>query len=255
MAEKIKNADATESEGTKISPEEWLGRLLEVLTDENKLIFMGHVTEVNDGEIRVEPKSGNTPPAMYNSKVKLRVMTADGVLSVASGNVCGTTVDFWRINELEGRKVEEKREYFRQSVNIPGELHRYSNKAAPSQAKPAEERVMPYASGRMKVSPRYKKQETKAPDLTCYILDISGGGALVRTREELEVGDHIRLENVTIANNKQPFNFDCYVMRKITDDSVWKQYGCRFAGLSGKEEDRLLEAIFTAQRYAITKMI
>lgn len=252
--------EVTETEEKdKLAPEEWLGKLVEVLTDENKLIFMGHVTEVSNGEVRIDPRTGDAPPSMYNTKVKLRVLSADGALSVASGSVCGCTVDFWRVHELEGRKMEEKREYFRQNVNITANIHLYTNKTAkPVDPKPEEEKkdIKPYQSGRIKTSSRFeKKKEVKPPDHTCYILDISGGGALIKSREDLEVGDYIRVEGAVIVKGKQPFDFDCYVMRKITDDSVWKQYGCRFAGLSAKEEDRLLEAIFIAQRYAITKMI
>lgn len=251
-------SEADENENEKIAPEEWMGKLVEVLTEDNKLIFMGHVNEVTGGEIRIDPRSGDAPPSLYNATVKLRVLSADGVLHVASGKVCGCTIDFWRVHELEGRKMEEKREYFRQNVNITAKLHIYTNKSSkPADPEPEEEKKAekPYQSGRIKTAYRApKKKEVKPPDRTCYILDISGGGALVRSREDLEIGDYIRIEGAVVVKNKEPFDFDCYVTRKITDDTVWKQYGCRFAGLSGKEEDRLLEAIFTAQRHAITKM-
>ena len=88
----------------------------------------------------------------------------------------------------------------------------------------------------------------------CHVLDISGGGILISSREEYDEGDRLAISGIYLVETEEPYSFSCHVRRRLPEEETdLIRYGCQFESLTTKEQDRLLHAIFILQREEIRK--
>lgn len=201
------------------------GATVEVLSKDNRLIFVGRVDSWRGEAVVIrEAKDNDLPMALYNKEVKLRFFRERGN-PVLKGKVCGSTNLIWKVDRLEKMFTKEQRAFFRQgiSTNIEGKCTR---------------RIV--QGGRnIRVDP-------------CRVLDISAGGMLIASKEEYVVNDRLSVFSVYFTKREGPFSFNCQVRRVGEPDAGgMRRYGCKFEALSPKEQDRLLRAIFAVQREEI----
>lgn len=198
---------------------------VEVLSLENRLVFVGKVESYRNGAMVIREAKGNElPMALYNKEIKLRFFRERGNL-VLNGKVCGSTKLIWKVDRLSKMFTKEQRAFFRQGIS-PDTGGRCSRRAY---------------QGKMGTRP--------AP---CRVLDISAGGILISSQEEYEVNNRLAITAVYLTKTEEPFTFNCQVRRVCEPDSHgFRRYGCKFESLTPKEQDRLLRAIFAVQREEI----
>lgn len=193
------------------------GSLVEVLTMENHLLFVGTVQILKEDLLELREESGQfVPQVEYNLKVKLRSFQRNEWVTALFGQVCGSSADFWRVDRLKAIRTEERREFFRQTVRMEAQVRGMQD----SGAKP------------------------------CRVLDVSAGGALIRCQEEFRLGQMVRLSGVHLMADEEVFHFNCRIQRVLEEES-YTSYGCRFMQMNTKEQDRLMRAILVLQRKAL----
>lgn len=200
------------------------GMTVEVMTTENKLTFVGRVEQFQNGSIVIRDSAGDElPPVVYNKEIKLRFFQDQQNL-VYHGKICGSTRTIWKVDRLENKFDKEQRAFFRQRISPNNEAvcTKHSRPSNPG--------------------------TSTAP---CLLLDISAGGIMIGSREEYLVDDILTIDRAVIVTEVPKFTFRCQIRRVLPKDMGRFRYGCQFETLSPKEQDRLLEAIFIAQRKEI----
>ncbi len=110
---------------------------------------------------------------------------------------------------------------------------------------------------------RYQRREFVRVDaglhVTCYnskyehninglILNISGNGALISTKEPLKVGDYFKLKFTLPLQTKEPLEFDAEVVREAqepVEGAPWNnKYGFKFIRISQAQQDRVMSFVF-----------
>lgn len=208
------------------------GLMVEVLTMTNQLTFLGKVERYSSNGILTiqEAKGGELPPVLFNKEIKMRLFWGEKNV-VLRGKICGSTRWMWRVDRLESQFTEEKRAFFRQNVDLEAEAK------CIKRAENSEEVTAKVHWG--KVKPGH-----------CQVLDVSAGGLLIRSRDIFRSGDQLLVSGVVIVSEEMPFTFSCRV-RRVREEPGSSLYGCQFEALSQREQDRLLRAIFIAQRREI----
>lgn len=202
-----------------------VGMLLEVLTEDNEVLFRARVTDFDGDSIRIENSmGGSVPPVMYNTEYKLRGHLSDDWRVVYHGTVCGSTGTMWKMDQLANWFTWEKREFFRQNISVEAVLTRIKW-----------------------VSDKPDDPMREEDDYNCKLLDVSGGGVLLACDALFDIGDQLRVGNAEILPDSEPFSFRCSV-RRVEQARYTNLYGCQFLRMSPKEQDRLVRAIFMLQR-------
>lgn len=201
-----------------------VGMRLEVLTEEKKMLFRGKV-KAFDGvsSIRLVDATGDfLPIMMFGTPLILRGFQGGKAVAFC-GTIGGTTEDVWKVDELKYLYSEEKREYFRQDIEIGGMVQR-TKRADPDCAPYGDEKV------------------------DCKLIDVSGGGVRIACSKAVYFrGDQLTVSNVSFLPGSKPFSFVC-IVRRVVDDGFQKLYGCEFKEMNENEHDRLIQAIFQLQR-------
>nr|WP_325231239.1 PilZ domain-containing protein [uncultured Oscillibacter sp.] len=199
-------------------PELYSGMKVEVLTPANALLFVGRLRLSGSNQVDVLGESGGfLPRVLYNQPVKLRCFQKDGDTLTLNGTIGPNDPKFWRIENLQSLQNSENRNFFRQNAGVEGTVRSESGQK--------------YA---------------------CKVLDIGGGGARVLTEKLFQLESTFQLET-SLLSTEEPFTFTCRVRRVIvraqTASPMKKyEYGCQFVEVPPREQERLLQAIFTLQR-------
>ncbi len=202
-------------------PELFNGMKAEVLTPANALIFVGRIRLLAGNQVDVPGETGGfLPRALYNQRVKLRCFQRDGDTLTLNGTVGPNDPKFWRIEKLESLQSSENRNFFRQNIGVEGQIL--------------------FASGQ-KVS--------------CKVLDVSAGGARVLTSKLFHLNSTFQLE-ASFLPTEDPFTLTCLIkrtsVRAQTASPMKKyEYGCQFVDVPPREQERLLQVVFTLQRKAL----
>lgn len=198
-------------------PDLYNGMKAEVLTPANALIFVGRIRLSGASQVDLLGETGGfLPRALYNQPVKLRCFQRDGDTFTLTGTVGPNDPKFWRIEKLKSLQNSESRSFFRQNIGADGHV---------------------FASGQ------------KFP---CKVLDISAGGARVLTSKLFQLESAFQLE-ASFIPTEEPFSLTCRVKRTTvraeTASPMKKfEYGCQFVDVPPREQERLLQVIFTLQR-------
>ena len=202
------------------------GMTVEVLTPENRLVFLGKVEGVKDGAVTVRDNRWNElPQVMYNREMRLS-FKHDGDTTMVRGKICGCSEEIWKLDQLESMFTKDHRASFRQSIStsVEAKCHR----RLPPRGDPEKEGT------------------------DCHVLDVSSGGLMFSSAESFEIGDRLTLKGIRLAESMDPFSFNCQVRRAGTpDEDGIARYGCQLEPMSDRDQDRLLRAIFTIQREEI----
>ncbi len=199
-------------------PELYSGMKVEVLTPANALLFVGRLRLSGSSQVDVLGESGGfLPRVLYNQPVKLRCFQKDGDTLTLNGTIGPNDPKFWRIENLRSLQNSENRNFFRQNAGVEGTVRSESGQ-------------------------KYG----------CKVLDIGGGGARVLTEKLFQLESTFQLET-SLLSTEEPFTFTCRVRRVIvraqTASPMKKyEYGCQFVEVPPREQERLLQAIFTLQR-------
>ena len=124
---------------------------------------------------------------------------------------------FWRIERLQSLQSSENRNFFRLNAGVDGQVRSISGEKFP-----------------------------------CKVLDISAGGARILTTKLFQLEATFQLEAALIPT-EEPFTLTCKVrrtsVRAQTASPMKKfEYGCQFVEVPPREQERLLQVIFTLQR-------
>lgn len=203
------------------------GMSVEVLASNNQVIFLGKVDKIEDASIQIVSSSGqNLPPILYNAEVKLRGFVSASQTLICFGRICGSTDQFWKIDQLFIQHIQNHRNFFRQKVSIDATILRVNG-------------VQAVRSG--------VKPGSASQGVPCKLLDISGGGTHISCLEIYQPGDLLFVTEAKLIPGSEPFSFNCKVQRADTEERT-RFYGCEFEGLPPKEQDRLVQTIFLFQR-------
>lgn len=197
------------------------GMKVEVLTPANALIFVGRIRLLTGNQVDVLGETGGfLPRALYNQRVKLRCFQRDGGTFTLNGTVGPNDPKFWRIEKLQSLQSSENRSFFRQNIGVEGQIVSSSGQKFP-----------------------------------CKVLDVSAGGARVLTSKLFQLESTFQLE-ASFLPTEEPFTLTCQVrrtsVRAQTASPMKKfEYGCQFVDVSPREQERLLQVVFTLQRKAL----
>lgn len=87
----------------------WPGMMVEVMTPENRLLYVGRVEKIHNGGVYIREAGDDTlPMVVVNTPVKVRFYRESDNL-VLQGKVCGSTMKMWKIDRLETTFAREKR--------------------------------------------------------------------------------------------------------------------------------------------------
>ena len=202
------------------------GMTVEVLTAENRQVFLGKIEEIKDGAVVLRDNRWNElPQVMYNREMRLS-FKHDGDTTMVRGKICGCNDEIWKLDQLESMFTRDQRASFRQSIStsIQAKCHRR----------------------------RPPRGDPEKVGTDCRILDVSSGGLMFSSGETYEMGDRLTLKGVRLAESMDPFSLNCQVRRVGSpDEDGITRYGCQFEPMAEREQDRLLRAIFTIQREEI----
>lgn len=202
-------------------PDLYSGMKVEVLTPANALIFVGRIRLLTGNQVDVLGETGGfLPRALYNQRVKLRCFQRDGGTFTLNGTVGPNDPKFWRIEKLQSLQSSENRSFFRQNIGVEGQIVSSSGQKFP-----------------------------------CKVLDVSAGGARVLTSKLFQLESTFQLE-ASFLPTEEPFTLTCQVrrtsVRAQTASPMKKfEYGCQFVDVSPREQERLLQVVFTLQRKAL----
>ena len=204
----------------------WPGMVAEVMTPENHLIFVGRVDKIRDEGVYIcELNDDTLPMVLVNQPVKVRFYRETDNI-VLHAKVAGSTDQMWKIDQLQSAFAREKRGSFRQNISI--DIEARCGKCSGRDWRP--DKLFP-----------------------CRMLDISVGGALVSCEEAFQEGDRLVITEALLVPNAPAFTFRCQIRRADEWNEGVNRYGCQFDTLAPRDQDRLLQAIFSIQREEIKK--
>lgn len=209
-------------------PELYTGMKIEILTRQNRLVFIG-IVEVTEGkEILIRDESGaNVPWVEHNSKVKLKGFGKSGDSFTMYAYISGSSGSdsSWKINRLEPIQFMEMRRFFRQSVRLTGFLM-YVNDTA-----------------------RGASVKGTGIFVPCVVQDLSANGARLHCDETaiFRVGEHLLLTMDDPMEKNSEMSFLCCV-RRVEKGENSCEYGCEFEGLSAGEQEQLLRTVMRIQQ-------
>ena len=196
------------------------GMRLEVLNDNNEVLFRARVEEVDGDSMKISNASGDDMPVVvFNSEYKLRGHH-DGQTVVYHGFISGSTSRIWKLSQVTNWSTWERREFFRQNIAV---------------------------EALVKLVESVERGPVKENAVKCKLLDVSGGGVLLGCDATFAWGDELQVGHAEIIPDAPPFSFRCTV-RRVQKARFTYLYGCQFVGLSPGEQDRLIRAIFMLQR-------
>lgn len=121
----------------------------------------------------------------------------------------------WQVEALSIKKVNNDRAFFRLSTDIEAAITTFGG----------------FGAG----------------EKTCRMLNISVGGACIRTEDEYHENDKFLLK-VKLLEDRPPSVMYCQVLRIIKHEGEEYEYGCQFLELTEEDQEKIIQNIFEAQR-------
>lgn len=205
-------------------PELSTGMAIEVLTPTGVPLFRGPIRLLGSDTLEVRAGDGGfLPRAVYGQAVRLQGSQESGAGFTLEGSVGGSRPDLWRIERLRPLRSSQHRDSFRQQMGSDGRI--YLTKSLTGQKRP------------------------------CKVLDVSANGARVVAKALFKPEDVFYLM-ASLLPAEPSFFLPCRVKRVQSYSGAGGasrsfEYGCQFFDLPQKEQERLVEAVFTLQRETI----
>ena len=220
MAERMDTA-----ENEKVPPQLDVGMRLEVVTTENKLIFVGQIEWIKEDTIQIVDVTGvDLPYVQYNSPVKLRGFYHSRAMFL-EGQIKGSSRKFWRVDRLKTLQTREQRGYFRQNIS-----------------RTARVMCLNEIFGGQQVGNARKKEP-----VDCQVANISATGVMLLMQEEYQVGDWLWLMDLVLEPGEKPLSMTCIVQRAVAREGI-REYGCEFYDLEQVDRERLIQSILDLQK-------
>lgn len=198
------------------------GSVVEVLTEDNRLLFVGTLSEyeLRNDEVRLDLHRGDETPqgVMYNTRVKIQAHRwhRRGELVMFYGVVIICASDHWRVKVTSGMSCVDNRRAFRQPVHVEGEI-------------------------------TWGEEEEFRQ--SCRLEDISLVGVAFSTKADLEKDELVRLTIPHLLKGGAGHSLLCRVVvrRESTRGPGLWRYGCNYERLGKRQEDILCRDIFNLQ--------
>ncbi len=207
-------------ETEEISREEGLevysGTRVEVTTLDGELLFVAKLTGVHGTEAELQQfseaaVSGDSEPIHVRIRGYVdhekKAVHFEGVIAPARKNI-------WSVEELALQKAGNDRAFFRLSTNRDGTATMYSG--------------------------------LEAGEKPCKLLNISIGGASIRSKAKYYEGDKFLLK-ISLMDNGPESAIYSEVKRVIEKDYGEFEYGCQFLELRDDDQEKITKNIFDAQ--------
>lgn len=204
--------------------------LSEVLTEDNRVLFVGRMEEYDPdtNEVLIDLHRGSeTPRGIIHGmpvKVQIHARKQSGSLVMLYGNVSLCAATYWTITVRNVVVCSESRRAFRQKVRVDAQIL-----------------WGPGLHFRAK----------------CRLEDISLVGVAFHSPLKLEIGSRIVLSIPALLKDGPSYDLPCsVVVRRNTAETglppVWR-YGCDFGGLEEQVEEVLCKDIFTLQAKSVNR--
>jgi len=203
------------------------GMKLEVLNTVDHFIYNGILDKIENDAIFVSNASGDDAPyVICNTNVKLKGFLPGGENIILYGNVCGSHPDFWKIDKINTFSFEDVRNFYRQRTE---EAHGIVMQIDIDEYDPDED-------------------SDTAPKYPCDILNISGGGALMKCSTRYAKDSYVEISRLEVNNMSRPYTFTAKIVR-VNEDYNSYLYGLEFVDVDKKEHERLIRDIFRMQKF------
>lgn len=197
-----------------------------MLSKDNRVLFIGKVIEADESAKTIKLvnyRGGDVPWTSIVSGTCIRVLVRrepySGKILLMSGEITLSVNEFLKMHVDLVIEKDEKRNCFRQNV--------------------LQESVF--------ISPDNLQKE-----IPCTIMDISLTGIRLSCEEEFSKGDQIIIPRLKLKNGgKYTHYLQCRILRCSRQGENIRFYGCKFLGLSDRDEEKLLRDIFALQSQEI----
>lgn len=198
------------------------GMRVEVSSDDGRMFLVARLTGLRGDRAQLRPAIDGSMLTTLEEPVLVTLRgysSKENKAVILKCTVRSGSRDMWLAEHLTLVKRSNDRAFFRLGINLTGRL------------------VM------------MGKQDTASEE--CRLLNISVGGACIGSGTRHDVGDKFLLW-MKLTPSSEPIQVVCQILRIIERRYGSFEYGCRFLGLSGAEEERILQAIFEMQRQGRT---
>ncbi len=214
-----------EKEGEEYDYGEYVGLVCQVVSDENKLFFVGKLDDYDsiNKEMKIVLHKGEQTPQglIYNTPVKISTRN-NGDIIVLYGAVTGQTASYWRVEMKDMIKCPEQRDGFRQPLKCKATIVKYN------------------------------EENDEATPIQCDLINISLTGMAFRSDVQFNIDEIIWVDEA-VLNKKCPtkYSFKCIVKRTFKDEKDRVCYGCEFIRLPASVENSLCKDLFYLQAQSI----
>lgn len=208
---------------------EYQGTLCEVLTADNRLLFVGEIGHYDKAfnELQVNLRRGSSTPQgmIFHTEVKLSLHPAgmrDQVV-LFRGLVSRCSQEFWRVELTDYISSRENRGSFRQNVKTSGVVRRLCADGNP-----------------------------EGESYPCILVDVSLTGIGLQCGKLYQPKEKLCLSEITLLKGGTQYTFLCRVVRRENIEKTDQyKYGCGFLEMSGRQEDQLCRDILALQAQSI----
>lgn len=186
----------------------FVGRKCELLTIDNKLLGTGDIQSIQKSEVVVANTSNTAIPLKMNEMVKVKSVSETQENQTFLARVFFSIPEIVKLFNATIIQTVNKRQHFRVSAKLAAKLL-------------AHEKVFPVV-----------------------ILDISAGGLMVESLQELQIGDVV---TVNFIAQETKFKEPCEIVRVIPGSGSTNTYGVKFLSLSHSLSDKINSYVFTKQ--------
>lgn len=212
----------------RITPADCVGRICEVMTRQNVLLFVGTIQEYRrrTEEICVELRRGESTPqgVLYHTGVKVRVYIGgkDDLVVLLYGAVSRNGLDKWWMEVYEVVAQQERRDSFRLPLRRDLTVQRGDEAPIPG-----------------------------------VLVDVSLGGLCFQCRTPYQAGEQLSVA-VRLRQDGPDYVFHCLI-RRVGEPRVPGPkrfvYGCSFIDLPRHQTENLSQDIFLLQARAISRQL
>lgn len=196
------------------------GMRVEVAATSGQILFMAELTNLQEDMAQLEQYSIDSiaDHDKITEPIPVRIRgynDRDRKAIYMEGMITPQPKHMWQVEDLEVLRSGNDRTFFRLDTNIAGSAITFGG--------------------------------ADAGERPCRLLNISIGGACIRSEHAYRMGDKFLLR-VKLMEDRETSIIFCQVVRITEQDSGKFEYGCRFLELNEVDQDRITENIMESQR-------